>query len=82
MNPIQCVNAVDDEPEPRDYIYITKNCITSDNISIDTKITTLHTCSCSERCVSEDCDCTKLSMKCWYDEEGKLTPDFNFAGSN
>ena len=28
-NPIQCVNGVDDEPKPQDYIYITENCFTS-----------------------------------------------------
>ncbi|KAJ8921859.1 hypothetical protein NQ315_008491 [Exocentrus adspersus] len=78
-NPIQCVNAVDDEPEPRDYVYITKNCKTSDSFSIDTKMNSLHVCSCVERCVTDECECTKLSMKCWYDEEGKLTSDFNFA---
>ena len=40
LNPIQCVNAVDDEPTPTDFVYITENCFTS-NIKVDRTITSL-----------------------------------------
>ncbi|KAG5881158.1 hypothetical protein JTB14_024575 [Gonioctena quinquepunctata] len=81
VNPIQCVNTFDDEPEPKNYVYITKSHITSDGFSIDGKLSLLQTCNCEERCMSDGCACGKLSVKCWYDEEGKLSPDFNFADS-
>ncbi|CAH1999344.1 unnamed protein product [Acanthoscelides obtectus] len=79
MNPIQCINTVDNESEPRDYIYITKNCTTSNHVQIDKKLTTLHSCSCEDRCTSEECECGKLSAKCWYTEDGRLQPDYNFS---
>lgn len=40
INPIQCVNAVDDAEEPTDFVYITENCFTS-NIKVDRTITSL-----------------------------------------
>lgn len=39
-NPVQCVNGVDVEPEPQDFVYITNNCFTS-NINVDRTITSL-----------------------------------------
>ncbi|VEN36415.1 unnamed protein product [Callosobruchus maculatus] len=79
MNPIQCVNTVDDEPEPRDYIYITKNCITSNDVHIDTKLAILQSCTCEDRCTTEECECGKLCAKCWYTEDGRLQSDYNFS---
>lgn len=37
-------------------------------------------CQCEVRCVDDNCQCGKLSLRCWYDEEGKLIPEFNFGG--
>ena len=37
---IQCLNAIDEESEPRDYVYVTENCFTS-NIHVDRTITSL-----------------------------------------
>jgi euchromatic histone-lysine N-methyltransferase len=78
-NPIQCYNNVDADPKPSDFRYITKNCTTSDDVKIETKISTLQYCQCEERCVDDDCLCGKFSVRCWYDEEGKLIPDFSFS---
>ncbi|XP_054271745.1 histone-lysine N-methyltransferase EHMT2-like isoform X2 [Macrosteles quadrilineatus] len=77
-NPVQCVNAVDDEPEPRDFVYVMENCFTS-NISVDRTITSLQSCKCRDMCTSGGCMCGKISIRCWYDDEGKLLPEFNFA---
>lgn len=74
---IQCLNAVDDECEPRDYVYVTKNCFTS-NIHVDRTITSLQSCECEDSCVGANCKCTQLSLQSWYDSEGKLLPEFNF----
>lgn len=79
LNPVQCINAIDDEPKPTDFVYITDNCVTSD-INLDRKITTLSCCNCEDRCTSADCLCSNHSLRCWYNEEGKLVPEFNFAG--
>ena len=38
--PIQCVNDLDDEGVPTNYVYVTHNCVTS-NIPIDRSIATL-----------------------------------------
>ncbi|EEZ97316.2 histone-lysine N-methyltransferase EHMT2 [Tribolium castaneum] len=78
-NPIQCYNSVDNATNPNDFKYVTKNCITSDDVKIEAKITDLQCCQCEERCVTDDCQCGKLSLRCWYDEEGKLIPEFNFG---
>lgn len=37
-------------------------------------------CQCSGDCSSHNCKCSTLSFRCWYDDEGKLVPEFNFAG--
>ncbi|XP_017783389.1 PREDICTED: histone-lysine N-methyltransferase EHMT2 isoform X2 [Nicrophorus vespilloides] len=57
-NAISCINSVDDETPPRDYCYVTKNCIMPD-IQIDSD-TLLVSCSCSGICQSS-CDCYKHS---------------------
>ncbi|XP_066245089.1 histone-lysine N-methyltransferase EHMT1 isoform X1 [Euwallacea similis] len=80
VNPVQCWNGIDSEEEPRSYDYIKKSCVSSDNVRINTKITNLQYCSCQDRCRSSKCKCAKLSLKCWYDDRGKLLPDFNFDG--
>ena len=42
-NPIACVNAVDDEPHPSDYLYIDHNVETQD-LHINNVITSLQVC--------------------------------------
>ncbi|KAL0276237.1 UNVERIFIED_CONTAM: hypothetical protein PYX00_003845 [Menopon gallinae] len=77
-NQIQCVNAVDDEPEPEDFIYVTESCFTS-KITVDRTINSLQYCKCRDHCDSLTCNCAHISIKCWYDNEGRLKPDFNYA---
>ncbi|XP_011063116.1 PREDICTED: histone-lysine N-methyltransferase EHMT2 isoform X2 [Acromyrmex echinatior] len=77
-NPIQCVNGYDSEDKPTDFLYITENCFTS-NINVDRTITSLQSCRCEDNCSSEKCLCGNISLRCWYDEEGKLVPEFNYA---
>ncbi|KAF2905274.1 hypothetical protein ILUMI_00894 [Ignelater luminosus] len=78
-NPIQCINSIDDEQKPTDFVYISENCITSDLINIDRKISTMNSCLCEEKCTSFNCLCCNHSLRCWYDEEGKLLADFNYS---
>ncbi|XP_020288910.1 histone-lysine N-methyltransferase EHMT2 isoform X2 [Pseudomyrmex gracilis] len=77
-NPIQCVNGYDSEDKPTDFVYVTENCFTS-NINVDRTITSLQSCRCEDNCSSEKCLCGNISLRCWYDEEGKLVPEFNYA---
>ncbi|KAK0089007.1 hypothetical protein PV325_009758 [Microctonus aethiopoides] len=77
-NPIQCVNSFDSEEKPTDFLYVVENCFTS-NISIDRTITSLQSCHCEDNCSSEKCLCGNISLRCWYDEEGKLIPEFNYT---
>ncbi|XP_039289164.1 histone-lysine N-methyltransferase EHMT2 isoform X1 [Nilaparvata lugens] len=79
-SPVQCINAYDDEGEPQDFVYVTENCFTS-NITVDRTITSLQSCKCKENtaCTTGCCLCGKISMRCWYDNDGKLLPEFNFA---
>ncbi|XP_072397895.1 histone-lysine N-methyltransferase EHMT2 [Diabrotica undecimpunctata] len=78
-NPVQCINAVDDDLEPKDYVYITKSIISSESIAIKSTPSSLQRCTCDERCTGEDCLCGTLSVKCWYDEDGKVFMDFKFS---
>ncbi|XP_061673707.1 histone-lysine N-methyltransferase EHMT1a isoform X2 [Syngnathoides biaculeatus] len=73
--PINCVNGVDDEPYPGDFKYIPDNCFTSP-VNIDKDITHLQHCSCTDDCSSSNCTCGQLSLKSWYDSEGRLLPGF------
>ncbi|XP_061590466.1 histone-lysine N-methyltransferase EHMT1 isoform X2 [Cololabis saira] len=73
--PIPCVNAVDNEPYPHDYKYISENCVTSP-INIDRNITHLQYCVCKEDCSSSICMCGQLSLRRWYDKNGCLLPEF------
>ncbi|XP_047625069.1 histone-lysine N-methyltransferase EHMT1 isoform X3 [Phacochoerus africanus] len=76
--PIPCVNAVDDEPCPSNYKYVAQNCVTSP-MAIDRNITHLQYCVCVDDCSSSNCMCGQLSMRCWYDKDGRLLPEFNMA---
>lgn len=77
VNPIQCVNGIDDEEVPKDFIYMTENCFTS-NISIDRSITSLQSCTCTDTCSTSSCTCASLSIRSWYTDDGRLSEEFNF----
>ncbi|KAM6117439.1 histone-lysine N-methyltransferase EHMT1-like [Phoenicopterus ruber ruber] len=76
--PIPCVNSVDSEPCPSNYKYVSQNCVTSP-MDIDRNITHLQYCVCIDDCSSSKCMCGQLSMRCWYDKDGRLLPEFNMA---
>ena len=48
-NPIQCVNGIDDCPEPSDYVYIKDNCVTTP-VPIDRNISKLQVTYCVATC--------------------------------
>ncbi|XP_047448804.1 histone-lysine N-methyltransferase EHMT1a [Mugil cephalus] len=73
--PITCVNGVDSEPCPENFKYIPDSCVTSP-LNIDKDITHLQHCSCTDDCSSSSCMCGQLSLRCWYDSEGRLPLDF------
>ncbi|KAJ0019648.1 hypothetical protein NQD34_007217 [Periophthalmus magnuspinnatus] len=73
--PISCVNGVDSEPCPDNFKYIPESCITSP-LNIDKDITHLQHCTCTDDCSSVSCMCGQLSLRCWYDNEGRLPLDF------
>ncbi|KAM8866577.1 histone-lysine N-methyltransferase EHMT1a [Synchiropus picturatus] len=73
--PIMCVNGVDGEPHPSSFKYIPESCVTS-TINVNKDITHLQHCSCTDDCSSATCTCGQLSLRCWYDDEGRLPPDF------
>ena len=77
--PIPCVNGVDEDGVPKDYVYISENCEAL-NVNIDRTITTLKWCECEDGCNSESCICSQLNFQCWYDPDGKLLSDFNYLG--
>ncbi|UYV82178.1 hypothetical protein LAZ67_21001276 [Cordylochernes scorpioides] len=76
LHPIQCVNGVDLEPPPTDYLYVTENCETSP-MNIDRTITSLQFCRCQDDCTTPGCTCATISFKCWFDKDGILLPEFN-----
>ncbi|XP_074968586.1 histone-lysine N-methyltransferase EHMT1-like isoform X5 [Phalacrocorax aristotelis] len=76
--PIPCINSVDSEPCPSNYKYVSQNCVTSP-MDIDRNITHLQYCVCIDDCSSSNCMCGQLSMRCWYDKDGRLLPEFNMA---
>lgn len=43
VNPIQCVNEVDDDGFPTDFTYVVENCITT-NVQVDGRISSLIVC--------------------------------------
>ncbi|XP_047502788.1 histone-lysine N-methyltransferase EHMT2-like [Penaeus chinensis] len=75
--PIPCVNGVNDDLLPRDYLYIAENCEAS-NVIIDRTITSLKWCECEDGCNTDSCGCGQLNFQCWYDPDGRLLPDFNY----
>ncbi|XP_061867594.1 histone-lysine N-methyltransferase EHMT1 isoform X3 [Colius striatus] len=76
--PIPCVNSVDSEPCPSNYKYLSQSCVTSP-MDIDRNITHLQYCVCIDDCSSSNCMCGQLSMRCWYDKDGRLLPEFNMV---
>ncbi|XP_056587271.1 histone-lysine N-methyltransferase EHMT1 isoform X2 [Triplophysa dalaica] len=73
--PVPCVNSVDSEPYPDNYKYIPNSCVTSP-MNIDKNITHLQYCVCKDDCSSANCMCGQLSLRCWYDKESRLLPEF------
>lgn len=73
--PITCVNGVDSEPCPENFKYIPDSCVTSP-MNIDKDITHLQHCLCKDDCSSNNCMCGQLSLRCWYDKEGRLPLEF------
>lgn len=80
VNPIQCVNTVDEETQPRDYTYISQNCVTTD-INIDRRVSIVHPCHCENNCDGDDCHCGQTSVANWYDEDGHLVSKFDYTGA-
>ncbi|XP_053380892.1 uncharacterized protein LOC123550294 isoform X2 [Mercenaria mercenaria] len=74
--PIPCVNGVDDEGEPKDYLYVVDN-IETTCLNINRVIGSLQTCQCKDDCSSIYCACGKNSIRCWYDKYNRLIPEFN-----
>lgn len=74
------MNEEDDTKLPEGFIYINSNCVTVDEIQIDRKITSMHSCNCEYKCSTFDCVCCDNSLKCWYNEEGRLLDNFNYFG--
>ncbi|XP_060566569.1 LOW QUALITY PROTEIN: histone-lysine N-methyltransferase EHMT1-like [Ruditapes philippinarum] len=74
--PIPCVNGVDDEGEPKDYLYVVDN-IETTCLNINRVIGSLQTCQCKDDCSSIYCACGKNSVDCWYDKYNRLIPEFN-----
>lgn len=75
--PISIVNGVDKEPIPSNYLYVTENCETSP-VNIDRRIQSLQSCSCEDNCTSQSCMCATISIRNWYDANGRLLKEFNF----
>uniref|UniRef100_A0A8C7WJY1 Euchromatic histone-lysine N-methyltransferase 1a n=1 Tax=Oncorhynchus mykiss TaxID=8022 RepID=A0A8C7WJY1_ONCMY len=73
--PIACVNGVDSDSCPDNYKYVPDSCVTSP-INIDKDITHLQHCVCTDDCSSNSCMCAQLSLRCWYDKEGRLPLEF------
>uniref|UniRef100_A0A8C1MQ29 Euchromatic histone-lysine N-methyltransferase 1a n=1 Tax=Cyprinus carpio TaxID=7962 RepID=A0A8C1MQ29_CYPCA len=73
--PVPCVNGMDHEPCPSNFKYVPENCFTS-QVNIDENITHLQHCSCKDDCASSSCICGQLSMRCWYDKDGRLLKEF------
>ncbi|KAF3851717.1 hypothetical protein F7725_013489 [Dissostichus mawsoni] len=71
----RALSSVDSEPSPENFKYIPDSCVTS-ALNIDRDITHLQHCSCTEDCSSSSCMCGQLSLRCWYDGEGRLPLDF------
>lgn len=74
--PITSVNIVDDEGPPLDFQYVTQSVETTP-LSINRVISSLQSCSCKDNCASTFCVCSRNSVKCWYDQMGRLIQDFN-----
>ncbi|XP_038123686.1 histone-lysine N-methyltransferase EHMT1a isoform X4 [Cyprinodon tularosa] len=73
--PISCVNGVDNEPCPENFKYIQDNFLNS-SLHMDKDITHFQHCRCTDDCSSSSCLCGQLSLRCWYDSEGRLPLDF------
>lgn len=76
--PISIVNGVDKHTTPSNYSYVTENCETKP-VNIDRTITSLQSCRCEDNCTSQSCICATISIRCWYDANGRLAKEFNFS---
>lgn len=63
---------------PSDFKYITKSILLQNTIQIDTRISQMRVCSCSDSCISDNCQCAQISIQNWYNSDGRLINDFNY----
>ncbi|XP_063703297.1 histone-lysine N-methyltransferase EHMT2 [Culicoides brevitarsis] len=61
-----------------DFKYITKNIIIQSAVQIDTRISQMRVCSCSDSCINENCQCGQISIQNWYNSQGQLINEFNY----
>ena len=70
--PVSCVNEVDNEVFPDDFIYIDTP-EESNSVTVKRGLSTVRPCKCERGCRAQ-CKCVQLSekQKLWYTEDGKL----------
>lgn len=61
-----------------DFKYITKNIILQNAVQIDMRTSQMRVCSCSDSCVTENCQCGQISIQNWYNTDGRLIGEFNY----
>ncbi|KAL8175219.1 UNVERIFIED_CONTAM: hypothetical protein K2H54_016970 [Gekko kuhli] len=75
--PIPCLNGVDDEPCPNDFLYVTRN-ILSDSVAVPAAAAAAdgryQPCSCPGGCSPASCPCVLRSKRPWYTTDGRLMP--------
>ncbi|XP_066496943.1 histone-lysine N-methyltransferase EHMT1-like [Tiliqua scincoides] len=72
--PIPCLNGVDSEPCPSDFLYVTQD-ILSDSVALTTTDwIRKQCCQCTGSCSVAKCPCVLRSQRKWYTLDGQLVP--------
>lgn len=80
MYPVQMVQRLSNAETMimSDFKYITKNIILQNAVQIDMRISQMRVCSCSDSCITENCQCGQISIQNWYNPQGQLISEFNY----
>ncbi|KAF7242953.1 Histone-lysine N-methyltransferase EHMT1, partial [Varanus komodoensis] len=73
--PIPCLNGVDNEPCPHDFLYITQNLISESVAFLATGWGRSQRCQCRGPCSAASCPCILRSKHTWYTMDGQLALD-------
>ncbi|XP_042293732.1 histone-lysine N-methyltransferase EHMT1-like [Sceloporus undulatus] len=73
--PIPCLNGLDEEGPPGDFLYVTQNLVSDSAEAPLGGWARSQCCTCGPRCSPDVCPCLRRGRHAWYSPDGRLALD-------